>query len=326
MRKTVFGGAVLIILAAVLIVPLPLFVVSAGSALPVAERIDLASPEHEASGRLLFTTVRLSQPAIAAAFAAWIDDDRRVLLRQRVVPEGTDNADYFRAQRRLFTESTELAAAAGLRAAGMPVTVSGDGARVAAVSPGGPADGALQVGDVVVAVDGTRVEVASDLIAATARASSGDIASLTIRRGDEQTKVDVEIREVSALGGPGIGVAVSTLDREIVLPFDVEVDAGRIGGPSAGLMVALTVYELADPGDLTRGRVVAGTGTIDAAGRVGAVGGVPQKVDAAVAEGADLFLAPPGEAEAARDAAAGRLQVVEVASLDDAIAALEAAE
>ncbi len=124
--------------------------------------------------------------------------------------------------------------------------------------------------------------------------------------------------------GPVLGVAISTVGFDIDLPFPVQVDAGRIGGPSAGLLMALTVYDLADVGDLTRGRIIAGTGTIDAQGNVGPVGGVEQKIEAAVDARAQIFLAPVGEAEQARAAAGDRLQVIGVTTLDDAIGALKA--
>jgi PDZ domain-containing protein len=122
--------------------------------------------------------------------------------------------------------------------------------------------------------------------------------------------------------GPALGIAVSTVDFDIELPFPVNVDAGDIGGPSAGLLIALTVYDLADEGDLTDGRVIAGTGTIDAQGNVGPVDGVEQKIETALDAGAQIFLVPAQEVEQARAAAEGRLRVIEVATLQGAIAAL----
>lgn len=325
MRKALLLGALAVIVTALLIVPLPLFVIAPGQALSVTDRVDLDHAEDEPSGRLLLTTVRVGQPSIVGAFWASVDGDQDLVPRQQIVPRGVDDTEYFRAQQRLFTESTRIAAAVGLRAAGFDAEVSGSGAQVAAVLPGSPADGRLREGDVIVAVDDSPIKVASDLMAATARASAGDVTTLTILRGDDRITVELTLDEVTEVGRPGIGVAVRTLDRQIVLPFDVEIDGGEIGGPSAGLMVALTVYELAEDGDLAQGRSIAGTGTIDATGRVGAVGGVGQKVAAAVSAGVDVFLAPGTEAATARKAAGGRVRVLAVESLDDAITALEEA-
>lgn len=147
---------------------------------------------------------------------------------------------------------------------------------------------------------------------------------LTVRRDGTTILPRVTLGRSEQQPGPVLGVAISTVGFDIDLPFPVQVDAGRIGGPSAGLLMALTVYDLADVGDLTRGRIIAGTGTIDAQGNVGPVGGVEQKIEAAVDARAQIFLAPVGEAEQARAAAGDRLQVIGVTTLDDAIGALKA--
>ena len=115
-------------------------------------------------------------------------------------------------------------------------------------------------------------------------------------------------------------------DLQIELPYPVQIDAGQIGGPSAGMMIALAVYDLADPQDLTGGRVITGTGTIDLNGAVGPVGGVALKVHAAIDAGADLFLTPPAEAAPAPAAAGDRIRVVPVSTLQQAIQALQAAQ
>ncbi|MGH4010450.1 MAG: YlbL family protein [Pseudonocardiaceae bacterium] len=304
-------------------VRLPLLVVSPGLALPVGERVEFPTrPEDELSGRLLLTTVRISQPNSLEAVGAWLDDDSDVIRRTQVIPEGVNAEDYIRGQRELFEQSGQLAAAAGLRAAGEEVSVSGAGAQVIALTPDAPAAGVLLPGDVITAADGRPVGVAPELVAAVARRQIGDRLALTVRRDGMIRNVEVTLGRFGQQAGPALGIVVGTVDFDIQLPFPVEVDAGDIGGPSAGLVIALTVYDLADEGDLTRGRVIAGTGTIDAQGNVGPVGGVEQKIEAALDAGAQIFLAPPDEVEQARAAAGDRLQIFEVATLQEAIAAL----
>jgi PDZ domain-containing protein len=117
---------------------------------------------------------------------------------------------------------------------------------------------------------------------------------------------------------------VRSVAPRIDLPFTVNVDISDVGGPSAGLMIALSAYDLAVPADVVRGRVVAGTGTIDVHGNVGAVGGVTEKVSAAERDDATVFLAPTAEAGEARAAAGRRLEVIEVRTFADAVHALEA--
>lgn len=318
--------AVLVVLAVLaLVVPLPVFVLAPGSAVSVGERVELGRAPDPLSGELLLTTVRIFQPSVVGVVRAWLDDYQEVLPREQVVPEGVDDAEFEEAQRALFRESSEVAAAVGLRAAGEDVTIEGAGARVAAVQPGSPADGNLMEGDVVTAVDGMPVALASDLVAALASRVAGDEVALTVQRAGSEREVRVRLAVVEGIEQAALGVAITTVDLDVSLPFTVEVDQGRIGGPSAGLLIALTVYDLADPADLVAGRTIAGTGTIDLDGEVGQVGGVDAKVVAARNAGASVFLVPEEELALAQEAAGDDLEVIPVGTIEEAIAALRQA-
>ncbi|HWH34757.1 MAG TPA: PDZ domain-containing protein, partial [Acidimicrobiales bacterium] len=200
--------------------------------------------------------------------------------------------------------------------------ITGDGALVAGLLPDSPAQGVLAEGDVITAVDGAGVAVASDLIAALATRATGEEITLRVRRDGAEQEVRLRLATVEGIDTPAIGIAVTTEALDIDLPFPVEVDQGGIGGPSAGLLIALTVYDLADPGDLAAGRAIAGTGTIELDGDVGPVGGVDAKVVAARAAGATVFLVPAEEIDLAREAAGDDIEVVPVETVEDAIAAL----
>lgn len=327
MRRTLtVGGTVFLLILIVWVltaVRLPLLMISPGAALPVGPRVEFPTRSEDAlTGQLLLTTVRVSQPTALEALGAWLDEDEDIVQRDQVIPEGVDEREYFQAQRAVFQQSGQLAAAAGLRAAGEKVTVSGAGVRVVAVLPDAPVTGVLRPGDVITAAGGQPIGLAPELIAAVTRRQIGDQMTLAVRRDGLVRDVDVTLGRSGLQPGPVLGVAIDTVDFDIELPFPVEVDAGDIGGPSAGLLMALTVYDLADEGDLTAGRLIAGTGTIDAQGNVGPVGGVEQKIDTAVDAGARVFLAPLEEVEQARAAAGDRLQVIGVGTLRDAIEAL----
>jgi PDZ domain-containing protein len=322
MRRILFLVALGVIAAAAVIVPVPLVAIEPGGAIPVPPRVRLGIPADPVHGELLLTAVRLSETAAAGAIAGWIDPDVDLEPRPAVVPPGVREDEYLQAQQRLFQESAIVAAAVGLQRAGYPVRISGGGARVVGVIAGSPADGRLREGDVIIAIDGRPVRTASDVAEATARATSGQEVSVTFRRGDDQATVSLPLRRVSRLGRPALGVALESLGLEIELPFPVVIDQGDVAGPSAGLMMALTVYDMAEPGDLVRGRTIAGTGTIDLAGNVGPVGGVRQKVAAARAAKASIFLVPADEAEEAREAADDALVVEPVRTFDEAVEAL----
>jgi PDZ domain-containing protein len=316
----VLAGAA--ILAAAAIVPLPLVAIEPGGAESVAPRVRLGIPAHPVNGQFLLTTVRLAEPPPVGALSAWIDPEIDLEPRPAVIPSGIPEDQYVRAQELLFRESSEVAAAVGLRAAGFPVKVSGSGARVVGVIAGSPADGRLREGDVIVAVDGRPVRSASDVAEATARTGPGRDVTVTFRRGNETRTVTVPLKTISQLGRPALGVSLDSLALQIRLPFPVEVDQNGIGGPSAGLMMAVTIYDLVDPGDLAQGRTIAGTGTIDLAGNVGPVGGVRQKVIAARRARAKVFVVPADEATEALEAADDRLVVKPVRTLSQALEAL----
>ena len=322
MRRGLFAAAFGVVAAAATIVPLPLVAIEPGGAVPVPPRIRLGVPAHPVHGDLLLTAVRLSERPAVGTVAAWIDPDVDLEPRPAVIPPGVPEDEYLRAQLLLFQESATVAAAVGLQHAGFPVRVSGGGARVVGVIAGSPADGRLREGDVITAIDGRPVRTASDVAEATGRTVVDQPVEVTVRRGDELLTVALRVGKVDRLGRPGLGVALVSLDPQILLPFPVQIDQGNVGGPSAGLMMALAVYDLADPGDLAQGRTIAGTGTIDLAGNVGPVGGIRQKVAAARAAKASVFLAPAGEAEEARKAAGDSLAVMPVRTLAEAVEAL----
>jgi Lon-like protease len=323
MRKLLFVLSIGLIVTALVVVPLPVVVaIMPGPTISAPEGITLVDAPIEVTGDVKITTVAIGRTSTVGALLALFDDDRDLMLRQTIVPEGVDEDEFNEVQRRLFEESVRVAVAVGVEAAGHDVEVTGDGAQVGGVLEGGPADGVLREGDVIVEIDGRPVSVAADLVAVTSQRAAGDTVSITFRRGDDERRREIELAEVAESERPAIGVVIRTVGLRTELPFDVEVDVGEVGGPSGGLMVAIAAYDQASDEDLTRGRIVAGTGTIDLAGNVGSVGGIPQKVSAATDAGATVFLVSTGDADAAREAAGDDLEVIVVATLDEALAEL----
>jgi PDZ domain-containing protein len=176
---------------------------------------------------------------------------------------------------------------------------------------------------VITAVDGRRVGTDSDLIAAIADERP---LQLRVRReGVEVTAVVTpQLREVDDERRPMLGVRITTHQPRLQIPLGIDVTSGRVGGPSAGLMIALAVFDLVDGGDLAGGRRIAGTGTLALDGTVGTISGIELKVPAAAGAGADVFVAPAAQVAAARDAvpSGSNLAVLGVETFDDAVAVL----
>jgi PDZ domain-containing protein len=120
-----------------------------------------------------------------------------------------------------------------------------------------------------------------------------------------------------------VGVTLMDADVQVVFPVDVEIDSRNIGGPSAGMMFTLEIMDELTPTDLTDGHRIAGTGTIDQDGVVGAIGGVRQKVYGAIDAGAEYVLVPTDNYDDAVDAAGDNIGVVAVGTIDDALGFLD---
>ena len=119
---------------------------------------------------------------------------------------------------------------------------------------------------------------------------------MTVERNDKTDSVEIKSARLSELGAPpGIGVLVETRDFDVDLPFEIEFKEREIGGPSAGLAYSLAIADMLDPSDFAQDRTVAASGTIQADGRVGPVGGLNQKTEAAEEAGADLLIVPQAE-------------------------------
>lgn len=323
MRKALFLVALLVIAWAATIVPLPLLQLAPLPAEPVTSVVEVATTQDEVSGELLYTVVAVAPVTAVGGVDAWIDPYRELELQQHVVPPDIDRGRFLEVQQRVFSESLHVAAAVGQRLAGREVAVSGNGARVVAIVPGAPAEDELETGDVIVAIDGEPVELASELVNALSRREAGDEVTLTVERGGQRLDVTVTLELLARTERAGLGVLVQTVDERISVPVEVDVSTDvAIGGPSAGLMMALTVYDLLDPADLTDGRRIAGTGTVDLSGNVGPIGGIVEKVRGAQLSDADVFLAPASQAEEAESAAPPGLEVIGVETAQGAIDAL----
>lgn len=293
-----------------------------GYAVPVEPMI-FVPPGYRFSpaGSFILTSILPQTPITAGQwlYGQW-SPAIKIVPPERIVPAGTTAQEQARQQYRMLAESEMIAIAVGLGLAGYEVEVEGQGARVVSVLPESLAIDTLQPGDVIVRLNTDPIRGTADLISRLSREEPGGRVWLEIERnGRSQPAAVTLMPPAEADGPPRLGITVESAGFDINLPFPVEIVPQKIsGGPSAGLMFALTVYNMVTPEDLTGGRKIAGTGTIDLEGRVGIIGGVEQKVVAAERAGAEIFLAPPENYEDAR-AVARRIRVVEVATAQEAI-------
>ncbi|MEO5877188.1 MAG: PDZ domain-containing protein [Streptosporangiaceae bacterium] len=283
-------------------------------------------PVYPDDGHLNFTTVAYTggpeHPLdLYSALRDWLNSDTAVVPEETIFPKGETVKQVEDDNTLQMADSQETAVAAALTQLKQPIsTVSA----VQTVQKDLPAEEKLKPGDEILAVDGVRSDRTGGITAEMKKHKAGDTVTLTIRRdGREQ---DVKLTTVAspqagAESRPVIGVV---LRDHYKFPFSVKISVGDIGGPSAGLMFSLGIYDLLTPGTLTGGRFIAGTGTITTEGQVGPIGGIQQKMIAARRAGAAVFLVPPGNCAEAKGAAPGGLKLVKAETLDSAVKALEA--
>ena len=293
-----------------------------GVALAVESMVQVP-PEHAhpSAGSFILTTVIQQTPITIGEWAyARLDPALKIVPPEQIVPSNTTPQQQAQQGFRMLDESETTAVVVGLRLAGYDVPAAGKGAAVDSVLPESPSQGFLQPGDVITGVDGQPVATTADLIRLIGRQQAGDSVHLQTMRAGAQREVAVRLLPPAAPGGSArLGITVESAGLDYKLPFPVKIVPQKIvGGPSAGLIFTLAVYDALTPGDLTGGRKIAGTGTINLDGAVGPIGGVEQKVAAAENAGATYFLSPAENYAAARSVAR-RIQVIEVTSAGQAI-------
>jgi Lon-like protease len=312
-------SVVLVALVAAAWIRLPYYAVGPGPAREVTPLIMLGDRQRfEATGHLVMTTVRWYQVTPLQALVAWIEPDWSVLPERDLYPP---NTSVEQEQRRSISEMDQSKIDATWvvlhQLAGYPKD-HGTGALVESTVPTCPADGHLFPGDVITRIDGHPIASRNQASKAIESAAPGERLDFEVNV-DGKTEHASFTREPCGTKGEQL-VGVSLLDT---FPLDISISSGDIGGPSAGLMWALGLYELLTPRDLTRGRTIAGTGTIDGTGGVGPIGGIADKVIAAREAGASVFLAPVRNMGDLEGVDTGDMRVVAVRSFDQAIRALE---
>lgn len=301
-------------------VPLPYIKISPGSATDVLGLITVHdTPRYKAQGHLLFLTVSLSRRLTAFKAVVGELDPNVDVEPESVITGGQSREDVFRYNLEVMQQSKLTAAAVALQQLGCRVPSTGK-AVVTDVLPGHPATSILEAGDAIVAVDGTSTPRADDVIKAVRKHQPGDRIELTIERDGRRRDVTVGTTK-SDQGLPEIGVYLTDAITYQQFPVEIDIDTGQVGGPSAGLAFTLATIDALTPGDLTGGKVVAVTGTIDDQARVGEVGGVVQKAAAARQAHAVMMIVPKAEAPEAR-AHAGGMTIVGVSDLEGALRAL----
>jgi PDZ domain-containing protein len=323
----------LVLAAAAVMLPAPYVTMSPGPTVDV-----LAAPAHRAiidvrghktyptRGELRLTTVSVTNPTrrigLGEALRAWVDRTRAVLPRDVVYPPSQSTDEVEQQSSVEMVDSQDTAVAAALTELGYTLHKQ---VEVLAVTKGSPAAGRLRTRDRIVRVNGARIHTVAQVSRAVQSSGVGKAATFVVRRGKATRTVSITAR--ASTDDPKKAVVGVQVGTGYEFPFDVRVRLGEdIGGPSAGLIFSLGVYDTLTPGSLTGGTDIAGTGTIDEHGNVGEIGGIDQKIVAARNAGAKVFLVPPGNCSAAlqADVRKDEIRLVKAPTMHSAVQSLKA--
>lgn len=311
------------------LIPLPYYVFQPGSAEALQPILTVQGGNKDEKGSLMLTTVYTMK---VRNVYIWLYG--KLFPNREVVPSGQVDRDmppeeYAKLLQYMMSSSQENSIVAAMRYLGKPVQFQYQGVMVRSVLPDSKAKNILHVGDVIDRVDDRQMMKSEDLTAYLQTKKPGDKVQIHILRDNQPQTVELELIELPSAAGkrPGLGIEPMT-KQKLENPIKVDFHTEEIGGPSAGLMFSMEIVSQLTEGDLTKGHKIAGTGTIDADGNVGQIGGIQHKIVAASQQGAEIFFAPADinqedqntkEAQAKAKEIGTSMKIVPVKTLTEAV-------
>ncbi|MCC5895024.1 MAG: PDZ domain-containing protein [Alkalibacterium sp.] len=270
-------------------VPIPYFIERPGNAVDLNPLIEVDGSSRDNEGRFMLTTVELFKATPFTYFYQFLPY-HSIIREDQLLGQFEDYDEYRILQRYFMNNSIDMAKAAAFNESELPYDIDYLGVYVMSISEESLFRQELNLGDSIIEINNHPFLNTDEFIELVSQKEVGETISLMIERNDERSEVEGELILLESTGQPGIGISLVTRTQVATDPV-VSINAGSIGGPSAGLMFALELYTQINDISLN-GHHIAGTGTINEAGEVGRIGGVEKKVVAADREGADVFFVP----------------------------------
>lgn len=310
---------------------LPYYVSKPGMAKELAPIIHVENG-YEEEGSFMLTTVRMGRANIYSYALAKLNDYQKIFPLE-VVRSGDESEEEYNVRQLYLMDNSKLSAIeVAYKKAGIEVGYDYKGVYVLNVVEDMPADGKLQAGDRIFQVDDLTFASSQEFIDYVSSKQAYDEITLKYERSNEEKTVAIQVKPF-ANNDQKVGIGIGLVDdKKIKVEPNITIETSDIGGPSAGFMFSLEIYNQLTADDLTRGYDIAGTGTISPDGKIGRIGGIEQKIVAASKAKADIFFAP------FEDGAAGsnyeealktaediktEMTIVPVNTFDEAIAYLE---
>ena len=295
---------------------------------PYQWEIDYGNNENYTfEGNLFQLTVRRDEANVFVYLWSLINDSYDLYPREVILPDGVTPQELSEISIQNMRTSENVAIAVALKNLGYEIDTKGDGVSVVGLLDDSPVKDKLKKGDLLNSINNIEIFSATEFISTLRTYSIGETVSIGLLREvdgvKEQMYIETTLIEhVEYKGEPMVGFLATTVNERFDFPFEIDIKTGNVGGPSAGLMMALNVYNNLIPEDITNSMIVAGTGTIEIDGSVGPVGGIKQKIIAAKRAGAELILVPVANFEEARQFETDKTAIVAVDSFDEALSVI----
>ena len=261
---------------------------------PYQWNIEIENVEtYEYEGNLYQLTVRRDEANYFVYAWARLNNQIDLYPREVILPDGVTPQELSEISIQNMITSENVAIAVALDSLNYEIQSEGDGVLVVGLLDDSPVKDKLIKDDLIVSINNQLVRSTSEFISKLRTYEIGDIVNIGLIRNEKELSIETKLIEhVEYENEPMVGFLASTPNQQFIFPFEVDIETGNVGGPSAGMMMALNVYNLLTEEDITNGRKIAGTGTIEIDGSIGPVGGVKQKVIAAKRANASLILVP----------------------------------
>lgn len=290
-RAILYSFIVTIFFVLLITYELPYYIYKPGHADSLEQMVEVENG-HMGEGDLHLVTVSGAQATplqfVLAKFLAY----HEIIPIEEARPEGISDEDYMHHQLKMMENSQQSSTIVAYRAANEEVTIEHNGIYIIGVVEDMPAEGVVEPGDRIIKADKKEMKEANDLVNYVQEKQAGETIEIEIERDEKNMTKSIEVVSFPEdKTKVGIGIQLVT-DQKVTVHPDVHIKSGSIGGPSAGLMFALEMYNQLTEEDITKGYHIAGTGEIDFDGNVHRIGGIDKKVVAAHRQGMDIFFAP----------------------------------
>ena len=287
--------------------------------------IDYGDTEYyDFDGNLFQLTVRRDEASALIYLWSYVDNSLDLYPREVILPKGVTPQELSEISIQNMKTSENVAIAVALKNLNYDIDSKGDGVLVVGILDDSPVKGKLLKGDLLTTINDEQIFSASEFIATLRKYDIGETVTIGLTREidgiDTEISISTELIEhIEYSNEPMVGFLATTVNERFDFPFEIDIKTGNVGGPSAGLMMALNVYNNLIPNDITNSLIIAGTGTIEIDGSVGPVGGIRQKVIAAKRAGSELILVPTANYEEASPLSTDDTAIVAVDSFEEAL-------